>query len=514
MTRLATTAATDRLDRLADLRRHGPRILLPGTLLATGLADAYATLDSPAGPVFVAWNTPRRLDGRPGRRPGRVRGAVRPTRPVARLLRVDGVPPRLARASSGAPGGRPSGAACPSTCAAAPPFEAARPAQGARDPARRGPAVRLDRRRDRPPEGGPRGRHRARPQPDPADHPVPSRGPQRRQIGQYSLGGPENKRTLLTAEGLDPDRLEGFARPGIRYLGSDTTQHLLHADLPPRPAGHGQARDALRVARRRRGARGYRPARSAGPLRSPRSTSAAHECTNSPRDTHGARGRPARRRIWAGLIAVYLVWGSTYLGIRIAVETIPPFLMAGVRFLVAGAAAVRLVGRARAPHARSARRGANGAIWRSSGAVCSCGGMGFVAIGEQTVPSGIAAVLIALLPAWLAIFSRHLLRRPAAAARHRRASSSGSSGPLRWPWPADAGHLDAFGLGALILSPIFWSLGSLYSARRATLPRATVARNGDADDRGRCPADDRRHRDRRTGPARPRRGLAARRSPR
>ncbi len=187
---------------------------------------------------------------------------------------------------------------------------------------------------------------------------------------------------------------------------------------------------------------------------------------NGSHRSHGAR--PASEAaIWAGLIAVYLVWGSTYLGIRVAVETIPPFLMAGVRFLIAGGLLyVWSVWRSAEPIRPSRLE------WRDSAIVGGgllLGGMGFVAIGEQTVPSGIAAVLIALLPAWLAIFSRLLFgdRLPRIVVA---GIVVGLAGIVLLAWPADAGQLDPFGLGALILSPMFWSLGSLYSARRAKLP--------------------------------------------
>src|SRR3954469_26017724 len=114
---------------------------------------------------------------------------------------------------------------------------------------------------------------------------------------------------------------------------------------------------------------------------------------------------PRRAAIWAGLLTLYVVWGSTYLGIRVAVETIPPFLMAGSRFLLAG---LILLGWSIAREGRSfvwptARE------WRDTsivGALLLGGGMGMVAWGEQTVPSGIAALLIALMPVWVADLGR------------------------------------------------------------------------------------------------------------
>ncbi len=85
-------------------------------------------------------------------------------------------------------------------------------------------------------------------------------------IGRYSLGGPENKRSLLTWEGADPDRLEALAAGGIRFVGSDTTRIVCH------PTCHHARRivDAHRVPFRSLGdaeARGYRPCRSCRPVR-------------------------------------------------------------------------------------------------------------------------------------------------------------------------------------------------------------------------------------------------------
>ena len=109
-------------------------------------------------------------------------------------------------------------------------------------------------------------------------------------------------------------------------------------------------------------------------------------------------------------------------GSPIAVDTIPPFLMAAARFFLAGADPA-WPGRSRATAARSsARAGASGATARSSEHCSSAAGMGFVAFGEQTVPSGIAALLVAMMPVWVAILGGIFLgeRLP------RLARSSGS----------------------------------------------------------------------------------------
>jgi drug/metabolite transporter (DMT)-like permease len=108
-------------------------------------------------------------------------------------------------------------------------------------------------------------------------------------------------------------------------------------------------------------------------------------------------------RIWLGLATVYVVWGSTYLGIRVMVETVPPLLGSGVRFVVAGSIfALVLV----------ARRGLGALrVSRRELASCACvgtalllGGNGLVAVAEQDVPSGLAALVVASVPLWVVVF--------------------------------------------------------------------------------------------------------------
>ena len=105
------------------------------------------------------------------------------------------------------------------------------------------------------------------------------------------------------------------------------------------------------------------------------------------------------------LATVYVVWGSTYLAIKVAIETVPPFLMAGSRFLVAGVIL----------YAVASRRGDRGgdrptlAHWREAailGGLMLVGGNGLVTIAEQRIDSGIAALLVAMVPLWMAILDR------------------------------------------------------------------------------------------------------------
>ena len=186
-----------------------------------------------------------------------------------------------------------------------------------------------------------------------------------------------------------------------------------------------------------------------------------------------------RGPIWLGLLVLYLVWGSTYLGIAIAVETIPPFLMAAVRFGIAGAVLLAWsLLRARGSLAMPNRR-----EWRDTiivGTLLLGGGMGMVAYGEQTIPSGITALLIAMMPVWVAIFGRVLLgeRLPRLAGIGIVVGFVGVAILVGPTILGQAGALDPFGLAAVIVSPIAWSLGSLYASHRATLPRQPLVATG------------------------------------
>ena len=109
--------------------------------------------------------------------------------------------------------------------------------------------------------------------------------------------------------------------------------------------------------------------------------------------------------VWAALGSIYLIWGSTYLAIRVMVETVPPLLGAGFRFLIAGLIfyVVLLVRRGR--HAVRFS-GWELAAATGAGTLLCFGGNGLVTVAEQHVPSGIAATLIASVPLWIILFRR------------------------------------------------------------------------------------------------------------
>jgi drug/metabolite transporter (DMT)-like permease len=184
-------------------------------------------------------------------------------------------------------------------------------------------------------------------------------------------------------------------------------------------------------------------------------------------------------RVWLALLTLYFVWGSTYLGIAIAVQTLPPFVMASVRFFTAGLIlliwSVAREGRAfEAPTRRE---------WRDSaivGALLLGGGMGMVAFGEQTVPSGITALLVAMMPVWVAVLGRIFFgeRLPRLAVGGIVVGFGGIAilaGPSAF---GGAGALDPLGLGAILLSPIAWASGSLFASHRASLPRRPLVATG------------------------------------
>lgn len=104
-----------------------------------------------------------------------------------------------------------------------------------------------------------------------------------------------------------------------------------------------------------------------------------------------------KTKIWLALLSLYIVWGSTYLAIRFTVETIPPFLSAGLRFLVSGV--ILLAWRIIAGDALPTKR-----QWFSTaiiGTLLLLGGNGLLAFAEQYVPSGISALIIGSVPMWL-----------------------------------------------------------------------------------------------------------------
>ncbi|HVL54279.1 MAG TPA: EamA family transporter [Vitreimonas sp.] len=172
-------------------------------------------------------------------------------------------------------------------------------------------------------------------------------------------------------------------------------------------------------------------------------------------------------RVWAALLTLYLVWGSTYLGILFAIESLPPYVMGALRFAISGGLMLAW-SVARNPGSWPSRREVGDSV--IVGGILLGGGMGLVAVAEQTIPSSIAALLIALLPAWLVVLGRvfvgETISRPVAIG-----IVIGLIGVaiLAGPWEATGG-LEPVGLLAVLGSPILWAIGSIYSAHKAVPP--------------------------------------------
>ena len=186
------------------------------------------------------------------------------------------------------------------------------------------------------------------------------------------------------------------------------------------------------------------------------------------------------------MIAVYIVWGSTYLAIRFAIETMPPFLMAATRFLAAGLIlyAFRRVRGDAAPTRLE---------WRSAaivGALLLVGGNGGVVWAEQFVESGIAALLVGSAPLWMVLLDAlrpgqsHLARR----STNKRQSFLTTAGVVigflgigLLVSPSSltgiAGDVDPLGAAVLTLACFFWAAGSLYN-RGAKLPSSPLLGTG------------------------------------
>lgn len=187
--------------------------------------------------------------------------------------------------------------------------------------------------------------------------------------------------------------------------------------------------------------------------------------------------RPAAQPtlVWAALLTVYVLWGSTYLGIRVAVSTMPPLLMAGARFLLAG---VIMFAWAWLSGARPAR-----AHWIAGaimGILLLAGGNGLVVWAEQSIPSSLTALLISLTPLWMTLID--WLRpggvRPRLPVAAGLALGFAGIVLLIAPWErAGAGALNLGGIALVLIASCSWAAGSLYG-RGAKLPASPVLGTG------------------------------------
>jgi drug/metabolite transporter (DMT)-like permease len=179
--------------------------------------------------------------------------------------------------------------------------------------------------------------------------------------------------------------------------------------------------------------------------------------------------------VLAAFAAVYLLWGSTYLAIIFALETMPPLLMAGARFLLAGGILYGVM-RLRGEPAPTRRH------WRSTaiigGLLLMCGNGG-VTLAERTVPSGVAALLVAMVPMWMVLLE---WLRPGGTRPTRRTLLGllvGFAGIVVLVGPGALGNdgVDLFGAGLVMVGAAAWAGGSIYS-RGAELPKSALLATG------------------------------------
>lgn len=181
--------------------------------------------------------------------------------------------------------------------------------------------------------------------------------------------------------------------------------------------------------------------------------------------------RPTRARIALAFAAIYVVWGSTFLAIRYAIDSIPPFLMAGTRFLIAGGALYlwgRLTGATRPSRAAWVATAITGILMLAVG-------NGAVTWSEQRIPSGLAALLVASVALWMVLleFLRKNGTRPTRLSIIGLMLGFGGVALLVGPAAlSNARDLDVFAALVVVGASLSWAAGSIYSR---VLPRPESA---------------------------------------
>ena len=177
--------------------------------------------------------------------------------------------------------------------------------------------------------------------------------------------------------------------------------------------------------------------------------------------------RDHRFRVALAFGLVYLLWGSTYLGIRIVVEHIPPSVMGASRFLLAG---LPMLGWCALRGRRIALTSDD--FWRvlAIGVLLLTGGNVVVAWAEQYVPSGLAALIVAVVPIWVAVIESILPRGERLAGRGLAGLGLGIAGLGVLMWPrlnagGAAGHMQILGALGLVFCSLSWAAGSILSRR-------------------------------------------------
>src|SRR3984893_555680 len=182
------------------------------------------------------------------------------------------------------------------------------------------------------------------------------------------------------------------------------------------------------------------------------------DVAHSLRQRAGARAARPGARIWLALGTVYILWGSTYLGIKYAIDTIPPLLMGSLRFLVAGGVLYLLA--IRTGDTRGDQ--VSGRQWLAAlviGGALLVGGNGGVILAEEYAPTGVVALLVATAPLWMAIIDRVVFGRrlPVLVIVGLLIGFGGVAFLIGSP---GAGHINLFGAALALAAPGRWAGGA------------------------------------------------------
>jgi drug/metabolite transporter (DMT)-like permease len=185
------------------------------------------------------------------------------------------------------------------------------------------------------------------------------------------------------------------------------------------------------------------------------------------------RNEPQAWQVGAALSVVYVVWGSTYLAIRVVVDTLPPMFTGGARFTLAGLLLLgvvvlrRGVGAVRAVERRQL-------MWCALvGACLATGGNGLVMVAEQSIASGLAALIIAAVPLWVVLFRRLSGERIARVTLIGVAC--GFLGVALLLLPGGGGHAEPLGFALVVGASLAWATGSFASSRVSLPPDPLVS---------------------------------------
>ena len=174
---------------------------------------------------------------------------------------------------------------------------------------------------------------------------------------------------------------------------------------------------------------------------------------------------PRRTQIVIAFATVYVVWGSTYLAILYAIETLPPMLMAGVRFVIAGSIVYAFARHRGAPPPERKHWGPAAII----GGLMLLIGNGGVVLAERTVPSGLAALIVASVPLWVAVLGAFEEGGRLPRGRRALALIAGFGGVALLVSDHGFAGGELGGMMLVVIASISWAAGSLYS-RTATRP--------------------------------------------